>query len=400
MKKFGIWVLALFCLTAFLNAPASAAVKAGATCSKAGLVNTSGGKKFTCVKSGKKLVWNKGVAVAKPAAIPSAQPSSAASPTPSAPAEKIPVVPTSLENLEANYEGIPYSSWKNSQDNLEKYQTTDLKVTITFGPNSTERYPNKITEDMVKLGSRVMGAQKQPQEVRFVEFNKTDVPWAREIAAKYVSPFNLGISLPDQAEEKCSGADCDGAVTNIASGVGLVLVGISTPVDRFGIVKFKGQNDIHEYVHAVQGMIFASKGGRPPATRTPCWYAEGQPQAISIVTAAKTYSDYIALRKSWVTNNRWLLKDFEADSIEEFMRLGMKVPCPDGTRDLNFSLGYIIMDALVAAGGIDKTFDVQTAIATGLTFEEAFKKVYGLSWAEGSAILARVASRTYKELKK
>jgi hypothetical protein len=94
------------------------------------------------------------------------------------------------------------------------------------------------------------------------------------------------------------------------------------------------------------------------------------------------------------------LKDFEADSIEEFMRLGMKVPCPDGTRDLNFSLGYIIMDALVAAGGIDKTFDVQTAIATGLTFEEAFKKVYGLSWAEGSAILARVASRTYKELKK
>ena len=66
MKK----VLTLVIATAFFGAalavPASAAVKAGAACSKAGLVNTSAGKKFTCIKSGKKLVWNQGVAVTKP----------------------------------------------------------------------------------------------------------------------------------------------------------------------------------------------------------------------------------------------------------------------------------------------------------------------------------------------
>ncbi len=37
--------------------------KAGAKCSKVGATSTSAGKKFTCIKSGKKLVWNKGVAV-------------------------------------------------------------------------------------------------------------------------------------------------------------------------------------------------------------------------------------------------------------------------------------------------------------------------------------------------
>mgnify|MGYP006274909963 CR=1 FL=1 len=37
--------------------------KAGATCSKAGLTQTYAGKKFTCIKSGKKLVWDKGTTI-------------------------------------------------------------------------------------------------------------------------------------------------------------------------------------------------------------------------------------------------------------------------------------------------------------------------------------------------
>lgn len=41
---------------------ANAAVpKAGAKCTKAGSTAVAAGKKFTCIKSGSKLVWNKGV---------------------------------------------------------------------------------------------------------------------------------------------------------------------------------------------------------------------------------------------------------------------------------------------------------------------------------------------------
>ena len=49
--------------------PVNAAVKAGGTCSKAGITSVVSGKTYTCIKSGKKLVWNKGVAVAKPTQI-------------------------------------------------------------------------------------------------------------------------------------------------------------------------------------------------------------------------------------------------------------------------------------------------------------------------------------------
>ena len=49
-----------------------AAVKAGSACSKVGSKSVSGGKSYTCIKSGKKLVWDKGVLipVAKPAPDP------------------------------------------------------------------------------------------------------------------------------------------------------------------------------------------------------------------------------------------------------------------------------------------------------------------------------------------
>ncbi len=50
-------------------APAKASVKPGAKCKKAGVTATASGKKFTCIKSGGKLVWNKGVTIKKAAAI-------------------------------------------------------------------------------------------------------------------------------------------------------------------------------------------------------------------------------------------------------------------------------------------------------------------------------------------
>ena len=46
-----------------MAAPSFAAVKAAAKCTKAGATATASGKKFTCIKSGNKLVWNKGVLV-------------------------------------------------------------------------------------------------------------------------------------------------------------------------------------------------------------------------------------------------------------------------------------------------------------------------------------------------
>jgi len=68
-----------------VNPVQAATPKAGAKCTKAGATATSAGKKFTCVKSGKKLVWNKGVAIKKPSPVvtPTPTPTPTPEPTPS-----------------------------------------------------------------------------------------------------------------------------------------------------------------------------------------------------------------------------------------------------------------------------------------------------------------------------
>jgi hypothetical protein len=61
-KKLAV-LIALILSLSLINAPSNAAVKPGAKCTKAGATANAAGKKFTCVRSGTRLVWNKGVTI-------------------------------------------------------------------------------------------------------------------------------------------------------------------------------------------------------------------------------------------------------------------------------------------------------------------------------------------------
>lgn len=72
------------------SAASAATPKPGASCSKLGSTQASKGLTYTCVKSGKKTVWNKGVAASKkiqpqPTVEPTPSASASADPTPSDP---------------------------------------------------------------------------------------------------------------------------------------------------------------------------------------------------------------------------------------------------------------------------------------------------------------------------
>ena len=76
----------LICLSLFSSFPVAFAAtppKFGNTCAKAGLTQNYNGLKFTCIKSGKKLVWDKGTIFKKVLPTPSASPTPSLIPTPS-----------------------------------------------------------------------------------------------------------------------------------------------------------------------------------------------------------------------------------------------------------------------------------------------------------------------------
>ena len=66
----------------FILNPASAAVKGGTTCTKLNQRTNSGGYTYTCIKSGKKLVWNKGVVIKKSTPTPTPTPTPTTNTTP------------------------------------------------------------------------------------------------------------------------------------------------------------------------------------------------------------------------------------------------------------------------------------------------------------------------------
>ena len=91
MKRVAATIV-ISCLVLLLNfSTASAAVKPGTTCKKLGQINTSAGIKYTCIKSGKKLIWNKGVGTTK-----STSPTAPASSSPSTGGTALPSCPTPL----------------------------------------------------------------------------------------------------------------------------------------------------------------------------------------------------------------------------------------------------------------------------------------------------------------
>jgi M6 family metalloprotease-like protein len=74
VKKWTTLTLSAFLLLSLVAPVQAATPKAGAKCTKAGSTATASGKKFTCIKSGKNLVWNKGVAIKAAAPKPSSTP--------------------------------------------------------------------------------------------------------------------------------------------------------------------------------------------------------------------------------------------------------------------------------------------------------------------------------------
>ena len=120
MKRTWAGLLALTLLVGVAPQIATAAVKAGATCTKLKSTATVSGYKYTCIKSGKKLVWSKGVkVVATPK--PTASPSVTATPTPSASA-----TPTPTPSVTAT--PTPSASSSQTSTTADKYADQPCKT--------------------------------------------------------------------------------------------------------------------------------------------------------------------------------------------------------------------------------------------------------------------------------
>ena len=139
-------LVASLTLVACIGIPFQAdALNPSSACRKAGLTRTTNGIKFTCIKSGKKLVWSKGVATKTGA-------------TATTTTTTIPPSPTSFANLVENYKGISYAAWQKSREKVQISKSASIEVNVVLGPTTKQTYstpekPSHLFRDTMRVTS-------------------------------------------------------------------------------------------------------------------------------------------------------------------------------------------------------------------------------------------------------
>jgi hypothetical protein len=383
MKK---WLGSFIALTLIL-APvnAIAAVKAGDVCKKAGSTATAGGKKFTCVKTGKKLVWNKGVAITAPK--PTVTPAPSPSPTV--------YVPPGFVDLVENYRGIPEVVWKEARK-LAEIGTLKSSFTIEIGPNTKIQQGLDDPRVYLEQASRLWSKFDQAQSTRVFIYNFQDLAWAQQ------KNLALGGSWfkPEDLAANCSSPSSCGAFGGSYRGVGQIFFGV--PIrDYFPFnLGFVRGAYVHEFSHVVQYSQFASQPSLNGYATLPCWFSEGQPQVPGQALGFTTLSDYKLSRDSSFSQPAGALGDYSQDSILKFYSLaGVSKDglCAASIRQRIYDVGFMTVEALASIKGIESTMQVVAGVSQGLTFNQSFEKVYGISWNEAAPILAKVISVQYSK---
>ena len=175
MRRVALFITVVFALNLF-GFPANSAVKYGEKCSKAGQTATASGKKFTCIKSGKKLIWNKGVAIPKPVATPTStqNPNVAETPLPTPTSTPTPtatsITVSAAESLQQYRDAVITNSRCNVKKDLGK---SVLGVTLQGKPTYLICYSQGFWSPDPNT---TLPTNYQPK-VNISEFNTLTYPW-------------------------------------------------------------------------------------------------------------------------------------------------------------------------------------------------------------------------------
>jgi hypothetical protein len=372
LNKKLIAFLSLLSLSIFLPImPVNAAAKAGGACNKAGITSVVSSKTYTCIKSGKKLIWDKGVTKS---------------------AKAIAAAPTSFSNLYENRNGIAYAAWKANADSIATGKSNIVNLKIYIGPNTTApKY--KTPEIAIGLVSQAFSKYKTPENVHVIQYSVADIQWAEDKVKSIVDTASYNELNRNEngrlVDSNCGKTDCYGAKqVSTNSGIAFVLQGVPTGNnnDPLGVARWElGQLDAHEFTHAMQRATIA---GLQTKDWPNGWVMEGSAElAQNLVMSYKSYDEYMKWRK--LDSQEFYGKNTKITT--SFMTTYLAATGAEDCRNNNepcykYNLGSRIMEIFVALKGPGVMLDLFRESALQ-GFEPGFQSIFGITWAEASPII-------------
>jgi hypothetical protein len=385
VKKF----LALtFAVTLFLlPLNAVAAVKAGDTCKKIGLTATANGNKFTCIKSGKKLIWNKGVMVAKPT--PTA--------TPTVSKFVPPTIPKSFQELEGNLSGIIYGAWLKAGDQIRNSPVNIRNIQVFSGPNTIPGNPDPVVP--IKLASQLYSKFEPANNVYVIEMASGDKDWAQKIFDQYADVVYGNVRTA--VSEICDTSDCaHGQAHRTKSLDGILLIGKAPNYKGTGKARpdvLTGMDYSHEYIHTIQTF----NAGKDLAYYPPVWLKEGQATYASMAIAMKnSYSDYVNKRNEFLHQQYRDSALYTASWVEKFINPYTTIPqnadpfshYSQYPRWYPYAIGCMVNEIFTVIKGPDAAMNIYKRLGQGQTFSGAFQAEFGISWSDAVPYISKAVS--------
>lgn len=375
----------------------------GSTCKALNQKVVYQNKTFTCIKSGKKLVWSKGVIVVAPK--PSATPAPTLTPAPTAtptPAPTTTPTPTptptfkdlTFVNISENVDAIAFNVYSKYQTLMATDYKSSIKVNTIVGPNTVP--VNKNSSSAYQIASKIFQNFKQPDEVFAIYYTFADKEWAKNEVAiragKDIADFQFGYSCPN-------GSRCwDGSASITLDWKAIAHFGASDPGGSIAIAQMTGEIQIHEFTHSVSFFQLNPVRGNY-YNLTPDWFAEGHASFTGKLGGSTSFEDYKFLRNEAIGRNRPFpdIRNYKPENIQRFYEAFSKYPeVSTIERFYLYTLGWSTIEALAAIGGIDSPMNLFVETTKGLTFKQAFKKTYGIEWDAAAPILAEVVSKQYR----
>lgn len=352
------------------TSPANAAtVKAGAACTKAGQVKSSKGAKYTCAKSGKKLIWklaksDGNSAAPAPTASPTAAPTASPSPAPTSAA-----APTIWSKNGLTKPASLDAIIKSASDSFARY-TANIRSDVTVKVVAQSGV-DPLLASWVQDGANFVAKRfAYPKLTRqFVNVIASDVKWLEETYTKEGFSVN---EVRDRVGGFNAGAPAFGGSNTNTWNFATITKNNLMVRNRTGMAQTAG----HEFFHAIQEVL--AKGNNPgvKGENIPNWYWEGPAQFVGLQTAATLgYFDYRSAGREEMTsryrNGAAINRTSNLSDIRE----------NDGVKD-PYAIGFAATELLVALVGMEKMIAVYEALGSTRDFAPAFQQGTGIALAD------------------
>jgi len=380
-------ILSLFLSTLLI--PANAAAKAGDKCNKAGITSVTSDKTFTCIKTGKKLVWNKGVTKTIKA---------------------IPEAPTSFSDLYEKRKGIAYSVWSKFNATVSKSEVTLPPIEIYRGPNTPTyvKDPNFYFKQVVQLFPGVT----LPRKFVIFYWNQKDLDEVTKMALSIMGAENTKKNLDETTGPfvRCNNStNCDvgGALIGIdgTAYIGIGLADTQSEAESSG--GGNGGVEKVEFYHALQlfnyhtnSLPILSQGRNlQSAYLPPFWLNIGGENLVSNGLAnSRNYELFKQMsgHKDWTDQ---VVPVFSIDWLNDYLDIKY---VNTNWKDSGYAavrphvlMGSYLSEIFTAIKGPSVLLDFHEQMSNKASFTDVFQKIFGITWEAAKPELVKVIYDRY-----